>query len=341
MANTPTSQQKWWPVIRKRSLLSAQFVGAGGRQLATVWTFFAALIFGLGVVLARLLGDAIDASLVALVCLGIGGMLLAGWLRITGTSLAATVRALSRADWVDLILLAFVGTALPLLCVVAGFPRTSAVTGGFLIQLNGVAGLLFAVMLLGERIGSRQMLGIALLLLGSALIVLASAPGGLGAGLAGGSGVGDLLVAFGAVCLGFGFIPAKRLAEHVETLPVTALRLLVGAATIVPVVAVELLVNRQGLFWRPSQTVLLIVLPLYIVLNFCLAYLSQQEGLRLLKAWEVAAIMQTVPLFTVVFALLILHEGITPLQVIGGLLALGGGLVVAVAGTGAPQSTSR
>lgn len=327
--------------IRNSLVRSAQSIGAGGRQLATVWTFFAAIIFGLGVVLARLLGDAIDATLVSLICLAGGGLLLAGWLRVAGISLAATVRALSRSDWVNLVLLAFVGTALPLLCVVAGFPRTSAVTGGFLIQLNGVAGLLFAVLLLGERIGSRQMVGIALLLLGSALIVLAGASGGLGAGLAGGSGLGDLLVAFGAVCIGFGFIPAKRLAEHVETLPVTALRLLVGAATIVPVVAVELLVNRQGLLWQPSQTVLLVVLPLYIVLNFCLAYLSQQEGLRLLKAWEVAAIMQTVPLFTVVFALVILHEGITPLQIIGGLLALGGGLVVAVAGAGGYRGGAR
>lgn len=327
-------------LIRKVSLRSisstssTSSVGAGGRQLASVWTFLAAVIFGLGVVLARLLGGAIDATLVALVCLGGGGLLLAGWLQLTGTSLAATARALSRADWVNLLLLAFVGTALPLLCVVSGFPRTTAVTGGFLIQLNGVAGLFFAVVLLGERIRLRQTWGIALLLVGSALIVVAGAPGGLGAGLAGGSGLGDLLVAFGAVCIGFGFIPAKRLSERVDTLPLTALRLLVGAASIVPVVVVELLVNRQGLLWRPSIVVGAVVLPLYIVLNFCIAYLSQQEGLRLLKAWEVSAIMQTVPLFTVVFALVILHEQVGWLQVIGGLLAVGGGLAVAVGDAG-------
>ena len=243
--------------------------GTGGRQLAAVWTFCAALIFGLGVVLARLLGGALDASLVALVCLSGGGLLLTGWLALRGVSLAAIARVFTRADWWNLVLLACVGTALPLLCVVAGFPRTSAVTGGFLMQLNGVAGLLFAVVLLGERIRWRQMFGIILLLLGSALIVLMG--GSAGGGLSGGSGMGDLLVALGAVGIGFGFIPAKRLAERVDTLPVTALRLLVGAVSIAPVVAVELIVNRQGLLWRPSLTVVLVVLPLYIVSNFCLA----------------------------------------------------------------------
>jgi drug/metabolite transporter (DMT)-like permease len=312
----------------------AGVAGAGGRRLATVWTFFAALIFGLGVVLARLLGGALDASLVALVCLSGGGLLLAGWLALRGVSLAATARALSRADWWNLLLLAVVGTALPLLCVVAGFPRTSAVTGGFLMQLNGVAALLFAVLLLGERIRLRQTLGIALLLFGSGLIVLAG--GSAGGVLAGGSGLGDLLVALGAVGIGFGYIPAKRLAERVETLPVTALRLLVGAASIAPVVVVELIVNRQGLLWRPTLGVVLVVLPLYIVSNFCLAYLSQQEGLRLLQAWEVAAIMQMVPLFTVVFALVLLGERVNAWQVFGGLLALGGGLVVAVGEASAP-----
>ena len=300
----------------------------------------AALIFGLGVVLARFLGGAIDATLVALLCLGAGGLLLTGWLALTGTSLFATLAAFMRRDWLDLVLLAFVGTALPLLCVVVGLPQTSAVTGGFLLQLNGVAALLFAVVLLGERIRFRQGMGIVLLLLGSALIVL---KGGAGGGLGGGSATGDLLIVIGALGLGFGLIPAKRLAARADTLPLTALRLVVGALTVVPVVAVELIVARQtgqALLWRPSLATLLWILPLYIVTNFCLAYLSQQEGLRLLNAWEVAAINQATPLFTTVFALFILGERMTVVQAIGGLAALVGGLVVSLPEPRATKASS-
>jgi drug/metabolite transporter (DMT)-like permease len=72
------------------------------------------------------------------------------------------------------------------------------------------------------------------------------------------------------------------------------------------------------------------VLLFYIVTNFCLAYLLQQAGFRLLKAWEVAALTQSAPIFSTLFAVLLLRDTLMPLQGLGGLLALLGGLVVAL-----------
>jgi len=214
------------------------------------------------------------------------------------------------------------GTALPLLFIVAGFTHSSALVGGFLLQLNGVAALIFALLLLGERIRLRQSLGILLLLLGSTLVVLKGSQGGAWTS----GGLGDLLIVAGAIGLGFGFIPAKRLSERIETLQLTALRLLLGAATLLPAVAFQLLFESHSLLWQPSFTSLW-AFPLYILTSFCLGYLSQQAGFRLLKAWEMAAIMQTVPLFSTAFALLLLHDTITLMQAIGGFLAVLGGII--------------
>jgi drug/metabolite transporter (DMT)-like permease len=177
--------------------------------------------------------------------------------------------------------------------IVAGFARTSALEGGFLLQLNGVAALIFALLLLRERIRLRQGFGILLLLFGSVLVVLMGSQGGV----SGSSVLGDLMILGGAIGLGFGFIPAKRLTERIETLPLTAARLLLGAGTVLPVLVFRLLVGAHTLLWQPTLTTLWVTLPVYILTNFCLGYLSQQEGLNLLKAWEMAAIMQTVPLF--------------------------------------------
>jgi drug/metabolite transporter (DMT)-like permease len=283
------------------------------------------LMFGLGAVLAKLVGREIDAALVAFLNLAIGGLLLAGCVVFTGTPLFRAVSALKRADWINLFLLSCPGTALPLLLIVAGFARSSALEGGFLLQLNGVAALIFALLLLGERIRLRQGFGILLLLLGSAVIIFKGTQGGaLGTG-----GLGDLMILAGAVGLGFGFIPAKRLTRRADTLPLTALRLLLGACTLLPIVAFQLLVGAHSLLWQPSLTSLW-VLPVYILTNFCLGYLSQQEGLRLLKAWEMAAIMQTVPLFSTAFALLLLRDSMTLIQALGGLLAVLGGIVVSL-----------
>jgi len=285
----------------------------------------ASLMFGLGVVLAKFLSGEIDAALVAFLSLAFGGLLLTACLLFMGKPLFQNLSVLKRGDWINLLLLSCIGTALPLLFIVTGFTHASALEGGFLLQLNGVAALIFAVLLLGERIRLRQSLGILLLLSGSALVVLKGTQGGIRES----GGLGDLFILAGAIGLGFGFIPAKRLSERIETLQLTALRLLLGAATLLPFVAFQLIVETHSLVWQPSLNTLW-VLSLYILTSFCLGYLSQQAGFRLLKAWEMAAMMQTVPLFSTVLAILLLHDTITPLQAIGGFLAILGGVVVSL-----------
>jgi drug/metabolite transporter (DMT)-like permease len=287
----------------------------------------AAFLFGLGAVLAQLVGREIDATLAALLNLALGGLLLAACLKLAQAPLFTALVTFKRNDWIDLLLLSCPGTALPLLCVVAGFARTSALEGGFLLQFNGVAALVFAVILLGERIHWRQGAGIALLLLGGALVVV-TGPQGIDWR---GDGLGDVLILAGATGLGFGFIPAKRLSRRIDTLPLSALRLLLGACTLIPILAVQALVGGIGsIQWQPSLTTLWVVLPVYVITNFCLGYLAQQAGLRLLPAWEMAAIMQTVPLFSTLCALLVLHVSLMPVQAAGGLLAILGGIVVAL-----------
>lgn len=68
-------------------------------------------------------------------------------------------------------------------------------------------------------------------------------------------------------------------------------------------------------------------------------HVSQQEGLHLLKAWEMAALMQTVPLFSTAFAILLLHDTLTPLQLLGGLLAVLGVVAVALSDRKTKQDT--
>jgi len=283
-------------------------------------------MFGFGVVLAKLLSGEIDAVLVAFLSLSIGGLLLTTYLLFTGNSIFHNLSMLKRADWINIFLLSCIGTALPLLFIVAGFTHTSALEGGFILQLNGMAALIFALLLLHERFRLRQGLGILLLLVGSTLVVLKGSQGGVDWKS---GGLGNLLILAAAIGLGFGFIPAKRLSERIETLQLTALRLLLGAATLLPIVAFQVLFESQSLLWQPSFTSMW-ALPGYILTSFCLGYLSQQAGFRLLKAWEMATIMQTVPLFSTIFAVLLLHDTITPLQAAGGFLAVLGGIIASL-----------
>ncbi|HEU5368852.1 MAG TPA: DMT family transporter [Ktedonobacterales bacterium] len=294
------------------------------------YAFVASLMFGLGAILAKLLSGAFDSSVIAVLTLAVSGLLLAALLAFSRTPLLSALRAFTRRDWLDVLLLAFPGTALPLVVIVDGFAQTSALEGGLLLQFNGLAALLLAVLLLGERIHWKQGVGVLLLLPGGALIVIAGAGGGSGPN----SSLGNLLILIGSAGIGYGYIPAKRLVQRIDPLSLSALRLLLGAATVAPVTAFQL-VTARSLLWQPTPTNLTLLL-LYTVTNFCLAYLAQQAGLRLLKAWQVAAIGQTVPLFSTLFALLLLHESLTLLQGMGGLLAVLGGIVVSLHEEAAP-----
>jgi drug/metabolite transporter (DMT)-like permease len=62
-------------------------------------------------------------------------------------------------------------------------------------------------------------------------------------------------------------------------------------------------------------------------MNFCLGYLLLQEGLRLLPAWDAAAMLHAIPLFAAAFAFLVLHDIPTFVQIIGGIIATVGGII--------------
>jgi drug/metabolite transporter (DMT)-like permease len=273
-------------------------------------------MFGLGAVLAKMLGEAFTPFFVSWLALLGGGLFVAACQALRRRPL---LPRLTRASWVDLLLLASAGTALPLVCVVVGLPQTSAITGSFLLQLQAPAALIFALVILKEKMSWKQLAGIALLLVGSLLVILRD----LGGPIEIKGGQGDLLVLLAAVGIGFAYIPGKRLTGQGDALQINLLRLFVASLLLLPLLALQ----ANGLVVPFSWTVIGVLI-IYIVANFGVGYILLQVGLSLLQAWEASAITQSLPLFSTVFALLLLHESLTFLQIIGGAIILAGGLLV-------------
>lgn len=282
----------------------------------TLLMLTAACMFGLGAVLAKILGTALNPFFVAWMALFGGGICVCLCQLLRQKPL---IPPLTRSNWVQVLLLASIGTALPLVCVVIGLARTSAITGSFLLQLQGPAAILFALLLLKEKMVSRQVVGLVLLLAGGLLVIVRDLQGSWQMI----DGEGDLLVIAAAIGIGFSYIPGKRLSEHGDALQIILLRLFAGSVLLLPFLALQ-----TNVLLSPLSGSLIFVLALYIVTNFGVGYLVQQAGLGLLKAWESAALMQTLPLFSTCSALLLLHESLTPLQVIGGGIMLAGGFLI-------------
>jgi drug/metabolite transporter (DMT)-like permease len=275
-----------------------------------------ACMFGLGAVLAKLLGEAFTPFFVSWLALFGGGLCILACQVLRRKPL---LPRLTRASRIDLLLFASIGTALPLVCVIVGLPQTSAITGSFLLQLQAPAALIFALLLLKEKMTWKQVAGIALLLVGGLLVILRNLQGPIEIQ----GGQGDLFVLIAAVGIGFSYIPGKRLTGHGDAFQINLLRLFVASFLVLPFLALR----PNGLIVPFSWSVI-IVLVIYIVANFGIGYILLQVGLSILQAWEASAITLTLPLFATLFAVLLLHESVTLLQIVGGCIILAGGFLV-------------
>ena len=280
-----------------------------------------ACFFGLGVVLAKLLTGVFSPILLACLALGCGGLLVTLLLLVTRRPLLPPP---SRAIWGNLLVLAVLGTALPLVLVIAGFSMTSAVVSGVLIQAQGPAAVLLAALLLRERPSLAQLVGIAIIILGGVLVVVRPDL----SFQADASGVA--LVLAGAVGYGFALIPAKRLAGKVDALQVSALRFLIGVIFVIPLLFFQPTLMTGAVSWETVA-----IFAFYVLTSYCAGYILQQDGLRFLKAWEAAATLQTLPVFSALFAVLFLHETVTSLQIAGVLAVIVGGIIIARGGSDA------
>ena len=294
------------------------------RSQGLLYILITAGLFGLGTVLTKLLVTDVSPLLLTVLTLAGGGAVLAV---VLVSQRIPLVPPMTRTQWQHLLLLAVFGTALPLMLIAEGFGHTTAVKGSFLIQVNGLAALGFAVLLLRERLTSMHLLGAMGIIVGS---VLVARPGTQVTTWA--VTGGDGLVLAGAIGLGYAYIPAKQLAQ-LHALQTSALRLLLGAAVLLPVLALrfdsQILHVTQVVLWA---------LPLLVVSSYGVAYLTLQLGLRLLPVWASASAMQTLPLFSLLFAIALLGDTLTVPHVAGGTLVVAGGVVLSLASRRAPQA---
>lgn len=171
---------------------------------------------------------------------------------------------------------------------------------------------LLAVPLLGERPRRTGLLGIAVSMLGVALIVLVGSGGNAPNPLQ-----GDALTLLAVVSWSLYTILAKRF-DQVSPLVVTTAISLFGLVFLVPFAAYDLAV-------RPPAAVSLASGLAVLYLGACasaLAYLFWNRALLVFKASQVANFINLVPLVGVASAAVFLGEPLLPLQLVGGALVL-------------------
>ncbi|MBI4791110.1 MAG: DMT family transporter [Chloroflexi bacterium] len=278
-----------------------------------------------------LLANLIWASSFVLVKIGlndVGPLMLGGLRYFTAFVLllplmlpnVAVYRALSRRLWVRLILLGIAAYTVGNGALFWGLQYVSATTGSFEMSLTPLLVLFVGIFWLKEIPSREQFVGIAIVVVGSALF--------FSTGLSVDEPLGLSIVAIGILGIALSGILGREVARdrRVDTLFLTAIPLAFGGG----------LVFLFGLLFenapRLTLTAVFVIVWLAVV-NTALAYMLYNHSLQALTALEVNIMMNITPLATAALAWILLGERLDAIQIVG--------MVIVIIGVGLVQWRGR
>jgi drug/metabolite transporter (DMT)-like permease len=245
-------------------------------------------------------------------------VLMAGWLALR----RERPWPFPRRETGRLALVGILGVALPMLLGAEGVHRSTATNASLLILLEPVSIVLFARLLLGERMGPRPSAGLVLGLAGAVVVVTE----GLTAGptlLRGEHLIGNVLLALSGILWGIYTPLMKPLAGHRDPVALTFGSMAFAMALFVPAALVEAPRWTAG----PSLAKALLCTAALGLLGSFLGTVLWTAALRHVSANAVAPLIFLQPVVSAIAGALFLDETISVQAGIGGAIVAVGVLV--------------
>jgi drug/metabolite transporter (DMT)-like permease len=176
-----------------------------------------------------------------------------------------------------------------------GLRTTSSINGSLIMTLNPSITVILASIVMNEAIRPRQVLGLALSMVGVVVVVT----GGSWQSLTHLSfASGDLLILIGNLCWAIYSVIGKRAVKNLSSLQTTAVTMLIGA---VAINAMALTMHNGSLPVPPSSS--LLVLGVMAVFGTVLGYLFWNKGIGAIGPARTAVFFDLVPIFTMLIAI--------------------------------------
>jgi drug/metabolite transporter (DMT)-like permease len=228
-------------------------------------------------------------------------------------------RGFSRGDLWTFLYLGFFGVVINQMCFTTSLGHTSVSHAAVIVGMGPIYTLALAVLFRLEKATWRKATGMGIAFAGVA--VLASENG---ISLHSPSLLGDAIAMSGAVGFATYVVLGKRVAEKYDALTMIAFNHFAGALIILPVALHEIRVLHLVARWReiPWQTWAAV---LYMVIfSSVVGYLFYFWLLRYLEASQLSAFTYLLPVVATILGIILLGERGSPMQILGGVLALAG-----------------
>jgi drug/metabolite transporter (DMT)-like permease len=225
---------------------------------------------------------------------------------------------LTRQAIPQLLILALVGFVINKLLEYGGLALTTASDVALLITSESIFTAAFSWVFLRERF--KRLTGFALLLgfVGVYLIVERSLVPNIPPGGGAWRIVGDLLVVLALLVEAFYTVRGKALLVKYPPLMITSASIVVSMIFWMPVAAWEII--HTG--WHPLGLVAWLSVGWLALMSTVVAYLAWFQGLAKVDASSAASALFIQPLLGTFLAIVLLHDQLTPMTLVGGILII-------------------
>jgi drug/metabolite transporter (DMT)-like permease len=215
--------------------------------------------------------------------------------------------------------LGFFGVVINQMCFTMGLRYTSVSHAAVIVGMGPIYTLILAVLFRLERATWHKVVGMTIALVGVAVLASENGISARSPSL-----LGDAITMTGSIGFATYAVLGKRVAGRYDALTMVAFNHFAGAIIILPVALRQ--ARELGPFskWRAIPWPAWAAVLFMAVCSSALAYLLYFWLLRYLEASQLSAFTYLLPVLAVILGILLLGERGSPMQILGGALALAG-----------------
>jgi drug/metabolite transporter (DMT)-like permease len=228
-------------------------------------------------------------------------------------------KKISFAIWLRVIISSIIGISGFMALFGYGLQRTTALEAALIFLLGPIFMFLLSIEMLKEKFNSKILTGLIVALAGATLVIAAPLISGTN-GVARGTFIGNLIVAFSVFISVLGTVLIKPALKKVPAMQITTIRFGIAALCFLPFV-LNSPISLSSLQWTNE---LVFAVGFNILLGSVVAYTLYHWALNRISGEESSVLHYLDPLAGVLAAIFILGDQLTSVIVLGGALTIVG-----------------
>ena len=273
------------------------------RNLAIIALFIASIIYGVTFTIAKEVMP-LHIKPYGFILLRVGGAAIVFWF----LGLFVKAKSIEKADYKRIALAAFFGVGLNMLTFFKGLSYTTPISASVMMVMSPILVLIFASVLLKEKIIPRKILGVIIGLVGAIILIVY---GNSTATNAENMMLGNFLVFINAASYGMYLVLVKKLIVKYNPIVFVKWLYLFGLFFVLPFGFNELLEVQ----WQIMPTNIYLKAAFVVLFTTCITYLFNLFALSKLKPTTVSVFIYLQPVIASIYALIVGSDSLNIIKI--------------------------